>query len=135
MNQVDDDDLISDINVTPFVDVLLVLLVIFMITAPIVTYNIPVDLPNATTKDNAPSGADSVIVVTLYPDGKLFLNDSPVQADTFIDQIKPMISKSGDLVPIYIQADESIEYGKVATLMSKLSSNGIVNISLVLEKN
>lgn len=120
----------SEINVTPFVDVMLVLLVIFMLTAPMLTVGVPVDLPKTAAKSI--SEKEEPITLTLNKEGKLFLQETEIEMDSLIDKIKAiMAAKPG--TRIFVRGDKGIAYGEVMSLMGLLNSNGYHKVALLAE--
>ena len=120
----------GEINVTPFVDVMLVLLIIFMITAPLLTVGVPVDLPK--TKAGQVNADSAPLVVTIQNDGKLFLQDNNVEPSKLVPLLKA-ISKTNNKVRIFVRGDRKVEYGKVLALMGKIQSAGFERVALVAE--
>lgn len=122
----------SDINITPFVDVLLVLLIIFMITAPMITSNIKVDLPSGATAPT--SEKDQMIIVTVKSDGTIFLQDDQVQFNNLgAELIK--ITNNNFKNKINIRADRNIDYGKVMNVIKNINLSGFTQVALVTEIN
>lgn len=122
---------ISDINVTPFVDVMLVLLVIFMITAPLMLNAIKLDLPK--TKEVNPINLTSrQVILSFTKQNEFFLGKDKVLKKELIGEIKKQF-KDLKNDTLFLRADYALEYGKVAKLMSSLKSSGIVKIALVTE--
>ena len=122
---------ISEINVTPFVDVMLVLLVIFMITAPLMLNAIKLDLPK--TKEVNPINLSSRQVILSYTNqSEYFLGKDKVLKNELIPEIIRQFKELKNDT-LFLRADYSLEYGKVAQLMSLLKSSGIVKIALVTE--
>ena len=120
----------SQINVTPFVDVMLVLLVIFMITAPLLTVGIEVDLPKA---DSPPlPGDDEPLSVTVARDGTTYLQETEVTVDELIPKLKAITERRPD-VRIFIRGDQEIAYGRVMEVMGALNRAGFNNLALVTE--
>ena len=120
----------GEINVTPLVDVMLVLLIIFMVTAPLLTQGVNVDLPDA----KSPPMQQNVepLVVTILADGKVFLQKHEVAIDQMAPQIAAMLKQKPDL-PVFIRGDARTPYEKVAQVMSLLESAGIRKVGLVTE--
>jgi len=120
----------SQINVTPFVDVMLVLLVIFMITAPLLTVGVEVDLP----KSDAPPlpGDDEPLSVTVARDGTTYLQETEVTVDELIPKLKAITERRPD-VRIFIRGDQEITYGRVMEVMGALNKAGFNNLALVTE--
>ncbi|MDD9990183.1 MAG: protein TolR [Rhodospirillales bacterium] len=120
----------SQINVTPFVDVMLVLLVIFMITAPLLTVGVEVDLPKT---DSPPlPGDDEPLSVTVARDGTTYLQETEVTVDELIPKLKAITERRPD-VRIFIRGDQEIAYGRVMEVMSALNKAGFNNLALVTE--
>ena len=119
---------ISEINVTPFVDVMLVLLIIFMVTAPLLTAGIKVNLPESTSilknEKNDP------VTVTINSKGEIFLQKKKFSADGLIKKLKALKSQNKDL-KIYIKGDKKLNYGKVMDLMSYINKSGFKKVALV----
>ena len=118
----------SEINVTPFVDVMLVLLIVFMVTAPLLTVGVPVDLP----KTRAPAlGQDrEPLQVTVDKDGTVFLQKLPVPLDELVPKLKA-IAGTGYDQRIFVRGDQAVNYGKVAQVMGMLSAAGFTRMALV----
>ncbi len=122
--------LMGEINVTPFVDVMLVLLIIFMVAAPLLTVGVPVDLPKTEAK-SLPSEQEP-ISVTIQADGKVFLQNEAVA----YDQLLPaMTALAGDTLQrrIFIRAAETADYGVVMQVMARLNAAGYRNLGLVTD--
>ena len=120
----------GEINVTPFVDVMLVLLIIFMVAAPLLTVGVPVDLPKTEAK-SLPSEQEP-ISVTIQADGKVFLQNEAVA----YDQLLPaMTALAGDTLQrrIFIRAAETADYGVVMQVMARLNAAGYRNLGLVTD--
>ena len=119
---------ISEINVTPFVDVMLVLLIIFMVTAPLLTAGIKVNLPESTSilknEKNDP------VTVTMNSKGEIFLQKKKFSANGLIKKLKALKSQNKDL-KIYIKGDKKLNYGKVMDLMSFINKSGFKKVALV----
>ena len=119
---------ISEINVTPFVDVMLVLLIIFMVTAPLLTAGIKVNLPESSSilknEKNDP------ITVTMNSKGEIFLQKKKFSAKGLIKKLKALRSQNKDL-KIYSKGDKKLNYGKVMDLMSFINKSGFKKVALV----
>lgn len=122
---------ISDINVTPLVDVMLVLLVIFMITAPLMLNGIKLELPK-TKEVNQMNLTTQQVVLSLTLSGDIFLGKDKVLREEVINLIQERFKEAGSET-LYLRADFGIKYGAVAKLMSFLKSSGITKIALVTE--
>ena len=118
----------ADINVTPMVDVMLVLLVIFMITAPLLTVGVPVDLPK--TKAAAMNNDDKPLVVSVKKDGSIYLQETEIDMDSLGPRLAAIIANKPDTI-VYVRADKDINYGIFAEVLGELQSNGITKIGLV----
>jgi len=122
------DSSMSEINVTPLVDVMLVLLIIFMVTAPMMQSGIPIDLPQGKTK--SVDMKDDPIILSINKEGKVYFKKKEVALNnlekTLLSDLELMERKQ-----LYIRADEKLEYGKVIEIMSFAKSAGVKNIGLV----
>ena len=120
----------GEINVTPLVDVMLVLLIIFMVTAPMLTQGVNVDLPDA----KSPPMQQNVepLVVTVRADGSIFLQKYDVQLDQLAPRITAMLQEKPGL-PVFIRGDAKTPYENIAQVMSLLESSGIKKVGLVTE--
>ena len=121
---------LSEINVTPLVDVMLVLLIIFMISAPLLTAGVPVDLPK--TEAGALSNQSQPLTVTIKADGSIFMQNQEVEFARFAPTMKAM-SDAGYDKPIYVRADGRAPYAIVAQVMASLSSSGFKSIGLLTD--
>jgi biopolymer transport protein TolR len=120
----------SEINVTPFVDVMLVLLIVFMVTAPLLTVGVPVDLPQTRAKS---LGEDrEPLSVTIDNSGRIFLQNTPIEADDLVPKLTA-ISNNGYNQRIFVRGDKSVDYGKVMQVMGLLNSAGFTRIGLVTD--
>ena len=120
----------SEINVTPFVDVMLVLLIVFMVTAPLLTVGVPVDLP----KTRAPAlGQDKEpLSITVSKDGKIYLQKEAVTADVLVPKLQA-ISQNGYDQRIFVRGDKTVAYDRVMVVMGLLASAGFTHIGLVTD--
>jgi len=116
---------LSEINVTPFVDVMLVLLIIFMVTAPLMQQGIDVDLPQAKGKELSPTER---IIITVKKSGKIYLNKSSVT----LKSLKTKLSKKTNK-EVFLKADKDVPYGLVVTVMGELREIGIEKLGMVTE--
>jgi biopolymer transport protein ExbD len=130
LQQASSDDLqqVHEINVTPFIDVILVLLIIFMIAAPLATVDVPVDLPAATVKRQP--RPDKPTFVTMKLDRSLAVGSAAVPRDQLAGALT-RATESDRNRRIFVRADKMIPYGEVMTLMNELRSAGFVKIALV----
>lgn len=120
----------SDINVTPMVDVMLVLLIVFMVAAPLLTVGVPVDLPK--TKAQNLSGDDEPLVITINAKGKIFLQETEVKAKNLVPQLKA-ITATGYEQRIYVRGDAAVDYGRVADVVARINRAGFNRVALVTE--
>ena len=118
---------LSDINVTPFVDVVLVLLIIFMITAPMLMRSMDVSLPSATLRQESPSERT---VVTLDAQGRTFINNQAVNIELLEDQIKQRVEVES-LRLAYLRADETLQYKEIIKIMDLIKRAGVDTVGLV----
>jgi biopolymer transport protein TolR len=116
---------LSEINVTPFVDVMLVLLIIFMVTAPLLQQGIDVNLPQAKGKEIAPAER---IVITVKKDGKIYMDKATITLET----LKSSLSKTGNK-EVFLKADKDVPYGIVVAVMGELREIGIEKLGMVTE--
>ena len=120
----------SEINVTPFVDVMLVLLIIFMVTAPLLTVGIPVDLPKV--KANALTDQKDPLEVTVKLDGKVFLGESEVKVQNIIPRLNAITEQNKE-TRIYLRGDRVIAYGRIMEIMSLINIAGYEKVALVTQ--
>jgi len=118
----------SEINVTPFVDVMLVLLVIFMVTAPLLTVGVEVNLPK--TKANAMSGSDEPLAITVDAEGSIFLQETPVELDILVPRLQAITGANPD-ARIFIRGDSDINYGRVMQVMGIINAAGYRKVGMV----
>jgi biopolymer transport protein TolR len=121
----------SDINVTPFVDVMLVLLIVFMVTAPLLSAGVPVDLPQAQAKPLALE--KEPVAVTVDTQGRIFIKDSEVTMDNLVATLSSAVQGNLD-ERIYVRGDKSVSYGQIMQVMGVISSAGFTHIGLVALK-
>lgn len=119
----------AEINVTPFVDVMLVLLIVFMVAAPLLTAGVPIDLPDSEAKaiseeDNKP------LEVSLAKDGKIYVGDTEVKQDRLVSLLGSMTNNDPDR-RIYIRADTSLDYGQVMQTLGAINGAGFRKVALV----
>ena len=122
---------VAEINVTPLVDVMLVLLIIFMVTAPMMTQGVDVDLPQTTSKSLKQD--DKPIVITIDPQGGIFFNQ--VQGDRKIlqQQLAELASSQGTELPIFLRADKQVPYGVVVQVMADIKDAGFLKLGMVTQ--
>jgi biopolymer transport protein TolR len=120
----------SEINVTPFVDVMLVLLIVFMVTAPLLTVGVPVDLPQTRAKS---LGEDrEPLAVSIDNGGQIFLQNTPIGIDELVPKLMA-ISTNGYNQRIFVRGDKAVDYGKVMEVMGLLNAAGFTRIGLVTD--
>lgn len=122
---------ISDINITPFVDVLLVLLIIFMVTSPIITGGLNVNLPNGVNQKDKITQDD--IIVSIQKDSKIYLNDKQINISSLARDLKKN-SKNDLSYKIHIKADKENDYGKVMEIVKIINLAGFSHVILVTKK-
>jgi TonB system transport protein ExbD (group 1) len=124
----------ADINVTPFVDIMLVLLIIFMVAAPLATVSVEVKLPKANAKPQ--QNPPKPIYISLKKDGSLFIANNPTDLDTLGDDLKIQIGqRDPDQERIFIRCDKQTRYAEFMKVMNKLQDNGFYSVALVGEDN
>ena len=120
----------GEINVTPFVDVMLVLLIVFMVTAPLLTVGVPVDLPK--TKAGQISADAAPLVVSIKADGALYLQDNAIDADSLIPRLSAIAEANPD-VRIFVRGDRAVAYGEVVELMGRIQTAGFERVALIAQ--
>jgi biopolymer transport protein TolR len=124
------DGSISQINVTPLVDVMLVLLIIFMVTAPILQQGVTIDLPKVTA--GPLTGEEEQLVVNLDKRGLIYLNDSPMTASQLTTKLRAIVAARPDR-QLYVRADRTVPYGQVMEVVGAVREAGLVRVGLVTE--
>jgi biopolymer transport protein TolR len=121
----------AEINVTPFVDIMLVLLIVFMVTAPLLTVGVTVDLPQT----NAPPvrGQDEPLAVTVRADGSVFIQDTKLELDELPDRLRA-ITQNNPEARIFVRADRTLTYGRVMEVMTRITTAGFTKVALVTEQ-
>ena len=122
----------ADINVTPFVDVMLVLLIVFMVSAPLLTVGVPLDLPQSQAKsldqDREP------LTVSVNVQGQVFLQNSEIKVDDLVAKLKAITdARGGADERIYVRGDKKVDYGTMMRVMGRLSAAGYHRVALVTE--
>ena len=120
--------LMSEINVTPFVDVMLVLLIIFMVAAPLMTVGVPIDLPE--TQARALNSETQPITVSVNQDGKVFLQETEIPLEEVVAKLNA-IATTGYEERIYVRGDKTTNYGTVTQVMARIQAAGYTKIGLV----
>jgi biopolymer transport protein TolR len=121
----------SEINVTPFVDVMLVLLIVFMVSAPLLTSGVPIDLPETQAKPLALE--KEPVTITVNPEGKIFVKDDEVTIDDLVPKLTTLTESNLD-ERIYVRGDRSANYGMIMRVMGTINSAGFKHIGLVALK-
>jgi biopolymer transport protein TolR len=127
---------LSEINVTPFVDVMLVLLIIFMVTAPILYQGVGVNLPKIESKPMPAAEREKKIVITLNKNGEIFIEDKKYSLSELKGEIRALIRNQGKRVEdedVFLKADSGIPYGAVMALMAEVKNAGVTKVGLVTE--
>ena len=123
-----DKGFMGEINVTPFVDVMLVLLIIFMVTAPMMVEGVNVDLPETTAQPL--ESEKEPLVVTIDKEGQVFINDFKTSRDIFATKLSKVLEARQDRT-VYLKADKTIPYGVVMQVMSEIRSTGVAKLGMV----
>jgi biopolymer transport protein TolR len=122
----------SEINVTPFVDVMLVLLIVFMVSAPLLTVGVPIDLPQTQAKALDQDREPLTLSVNL--EGQIFLQNAEIKIDDLVPKLKAITGARGGLdEQIYVRGDKKIDYGTMMRVMGRLSAAGFHRVALVTE--
>ncbi|MBF0302691.1 MAG: protein TolR [Desulfamplus sp.] len=122
------DQLMSEINVTPFVDVMLVLLIIFMVSAPMMVEGVDVNLPRASS---APLKTDEEnLVISIQKDNQVYLNDQVIDIELLTEKLQKIL-ENVEKRDVYLKADKDIAYGIVVDVMSKVKSAGITSLGMI----
>jgi biopolymer transport protein TolR len=124
----------AEINVTPLVDVMLVLLIIFMVAAPLMTVGVPVDLPK--TQASALNQENEPITITVNPEGKIFLQETEVAIEGLVPQLQAIAGaqQAGQERRIFVRGDRAISYGRVMEVMGTVSAGGFSRVALLAEQ-
>ena len=120
----------SEINVTPFVDVMLVLLIVFMVTAPLLTVGIKVDLPKV--KATALNDIKDPIEITVKIDGEVYIGESKVEVENLIPRLNAITEQNTE-ARIYIRGDRVVAYGRIMEIMSIINSAGYIKVALITQ--
>ena len=118
----------SEINVTPFVDVMLVLLVIFMVTAPLLTVGVKVDLPKS--KAGAVTGSDEPLAISINKEGQVFIQDTPTGLDGLIPKLLAISGNNPD-IRIFVRGDAAVNYGHIMEVMGLVNNAGFRKVALI----
>ncbi len=115
-----------EVSLTPLIDTALTLLIIFIITAPMVQNGIKVDLPQGNSKE---VGTQQEMVVTMRRDGKIFFNSYPITKNNLVESVQKALVQKNNM-PVYVRADESLEYGKVIEIVDELKMAGVKYVAM-----
>jgi biopolymer transport protein TolR len=127
-----DDGVMADINVTPLVDVMLVLLIIFMIAAPMLHQGIEVALPRAEAQ-NLPLRVEDPIVLSIDREGRIYIREALIPTEELVDRLKPQVeARPGETV--FLKGDRDVPYGQVIDVLDTLRQGGIQNVGMVTER-
>jgi biopolymer transport protein TolR len=120
----------ADINMTPFIDVMLVLLIVFMVAAPLLTSGVPLDLPQTSAK---PLNVDQKpITLSIDERGRIFLQEAELKEDEIVPRLQA-VAKAGTEERIYVRGAKKVDYGRVAQVMSVITSAGFKKVALITE--
>ncbi len=123
----------SEINVTPMVDVMLVLLIIFMVSAPLLTVGVPIDLPQ-TQASSLDQADKEPLAVSVNTDGKVFLQNTEIELEALVPKLQAIAqARGGSDERIYVRGDKTVDYGTVMRVMGRLSAAGFRKVALVTE--
>ena len=120
----------TEINVTPFVDVMLVLLIIFMVTAPMLTAGVTVDLPESSAKPVG--GEDEPLSVTVSKDGEIYIQETKVDLKTLGAKLNAIVGEKKD-TRIFVRGDKTVSYGEVMRVMGEINAAGLTKVALLTE--
>jgi len=121
---------VSEINVTPFVDVMMVLLIIFIVTTPMMTEGLEVTLPTTSYVENLPTESENM-VLTVKEDGSLFLDTYPVKLDDLAEKLQLLVKEANK--QLFLQADTNVPYGLVVDLMGRIRGAGIDRLGILAQ--
>ncbi|MFY9824145.1 MAG: protein TolR [Thermoanaerobaculia bacterium] len=128
----DDEPVLADINVTPLVDVMLVLLIIFMIAAPMLHQGVEVALPKANAQ-NLPLRVQDPLVISIDRNGRVYLRENAVETEELVARVKTQIAARGDDT-VFLKGDRDVPYGKVIEVLDLLHQGGIVHVGMVTDR-
>jgi biopolymer transport protein TolR len=120
----------SEINVTPFVDVMLVLLIVFMVTAPLLTVGVPVDLPKTSAKSIGES--EEPLVISVTADGAIFIQETTVELENLVPRLQAITENKAD-TRIYVRGDKGVNYGRIMEVMGNVNVAGFSRVALIAE--
>jgi biopolymer transport protein TolR len=120
----------SEINVTPFVDVMLVLLIVFMVTAPLLTVGVPVDLPK--TQAQSIADPEEPLVISVNSEGQIYIQDTEVELNNLVPRLRAITESKPD-TRIFVRGDRAIAYGRIMQVMGTVNSAGFKRVALIAE--
>jgi len=128
---------VAEINVVPYIDVMLVLLVIFMVTAPLITQGVHVDLPQASTAKALPQNTPAPFIISVNANGVIYLNlnnknDSAVDEDTLMLKVAAALQRNRN-IPVMIRGDKRVDYGRIVHIMTLAQAAGAPSVGLITE--
>ena len=126
-----DESVLSEINVTPLVDVMLVLLVIFMITAPMLHQGLEVALPRAEA-ENLPTNIEDPVILSVNREGLVYLKDTPIHDTQLVDRLLPVLESRTDHA-VFLKGDKDVPYGRIVQILDLLRQGGIEQIGMITE--
>ena len=124
---------ISEINMTPLVDVMLVLLIVFMVTAPLLTSGVPIDLPQTNAPEMKVEGSKP-ITVSVTPEGQVYLGEDEISLETLLPSVAAAAGAAGTQQRLYIRGDATADYGLIMQVMGDLSRAGYARIGLITQQ-
>lgn len=126
--------MMSEINVTPFVDVMLVLLIVFMVTAPLLTAGVAVNLPRTEAKNL--TGSDTPLIISINADGDIFLQESAIALEDLLPRLRAILTnQTADAPRIFVRGDRNTSYGNVAALIAHVTAAGYSRVALITEQS
>ena len=125
-------DHLADINVTPLVDVMLVLLIIFMVTAPMLHQGVSVALPKTETT-NIPATVHDPIILSITREGQYYINETPVARGLLRDRLKAFLAQRGDKPVVFLKADRALSYGTVVETLDILNRMGVESLGMITD--
>lgn len=131
--EAEEDSPMAEINVTPLVDVMLVLLIIFMITAPMLHQGMEVNLPRTESATNIPQRVDDPLILTLRTDGLVYIRDQPSHPTNLVARLEALLAGREDR-QVFIKGDQDVRYGDFINIIDLLHQGGIQHIGLVTEQ-